>query len=91
MAHAVEVRPPFLDHRIMEFAATLPRTLKINGARQKYLLKELMRPKLPATIIQRKKTGFDIPAHEWFRGPLKALSDGNPGIGRSRALRIISL
>ena len=73
MAHAVEVRPPFLDHRIVEFAATLPSDLKINGARQKYLLKELMRTKLPATIIQRKKTGFDIPAHEWFRGPLKAL------------------
>ncbi len=73
MAHAVEVRPPFLDHRILEFAATLPSELKINGARQKYLLKELMRTKLPANILQRKKTGFDIPAHEWFRGPLKAL------------------
>jgi asparagine synthase (glutamine-hydrolysing) len=73
MAHAVEVRPPFLDHRILEFAATLPSELKINGARQKYLLKELMRTKLPAPILQRKKTGFDIPAHEWFRGPLKAL------------------
>jgi asparagine synthase (glutamine-hydrolysing) len=73
MAHAVEVRPPFLDHRIVEFAATLPSALKINGARQKYLLKELMRPKLPPAIIQRKKTGFDIPAHEWFRGPLRAM------------------
>ena len=73
MAHAVEVRPPFLDHRIVEFAATLPPALKINGARQKYLLKELMKPKLPPAIIQRKKTGFDIPAHEWFRGPLQAL------------------
>jgi asparagine synthase (glutamine-hydrolysing) len=73
MAHAVEVRPAFLDHRIVEFAATLPSELKIHGSRQKYLLKELMRTKLPAPILQRKKTGFDIPAHEWFRGPLKAL------------------
>lgn len=73
MAHAVEVRPTFLDHRIVEFAATLPSELKIHGSRQKYLLKELMRTKLPAPILQRKKTGFDIPAHEWFRGPLKAL------------------
>jgi len=73
MAHAVEVRPPFLDHRIIEFAATLPTDLKIRGSRQKYLLKELMKPRLPVAVIQRKKTGFDIPSHEWFRGPLRSL------------------
>ena len=73
MAHAVEVRPPFLDHRIIEFAATVPASLKIRGSRQKYLLKELMKPRLPVSIIQRKKVGFDIPAHEWFRGPLRSL------------------
>ena len=47
MAHALEVRPPFLDHRIVEFAASLPASLKIRGSRQKVLLKELMRDKLP--------------------------------------------
>jgi asparagine synthase (glutamine-hydrolysing) len=73
MAHAVEVRPPFLDHRIVEFSSTLPTDLKIRGARQKYLLKELMKPKLPAAIVQRKKIGFDIPAHEWLRGTLRSL------------------
>jgi asparagine synthase (glutamine-hydrolysing) len=73
MAHSVEVRPPFLDHRIIEFAATIPTKLKIRGDRQKYVLKELMRPKLPSSITQRKKVGFDIPAHEWFRGPLRGL------------------
>ncbi|MDR3747919.1 MAG: asparagine synthase (glutamine-hydrolyzing) [Acidobacteriota bacterium] len=73
MAHAVEVRPPYLDHRIVEFAATLPDSLKIRGSRQKFLLKELMRDKLPPAILQRKKMGFDIPAHEWFRGPLLPL------------------
>jgi len=73
MAHAVEVRPAFLDHRIVEFAATLPAHLKMRGARQKVILKELMRDKLPARILTRSKTGFDIPAHEWFRGPLRAL------------------
>jgi asparagine synthase (glutamine-hydrolysing) len=73
MAHAVEVRPPFLDHRIIEFAASLPLDLKIRGARQKYLLKEVMRSKLPAAIVQREKIGFDIPAHDWFRGPLRAM------------------
>ena len=72
MAHSVEVRPPFLDHRIVEFAAKLPSDLKVRGTRQKYLLKQLMAPRLPAPVVRRPKIGFDIPAHEWFRGPLRA-------------------
>jgi asparagine synthase (glutamine-hydrolysing) len=73
MAHSLEVRPPFLDHRIAEFAASLPESLKIRGAAGKYVLRELMRVKLPASVIERKKTGLDIPAHDWFRGALKPL------------------
>lgn len=73
MAHSLEVRPPFLDHRIVEFAATLPASLKIQGSRQKVLLKELMKDKLPASVLQRKKVGFDIPAHDWLRGCLRPL------------------
>jgi asparagine synthase (glutamine-hydrolysing) len=73
MAHSLEVRPPFLDHRIVEFAATLPASLKINGSRQKVLLKELMRDKLPPSVLSRKKVGFDIPAHDWLRGCLRPL------------------
>ena len=73
MAHSVEVRPPFLDHRIVEFAAKLPASLKIRGTQQKYVLKELMKDKLPSAILHRKKIGFDIPAHEWLRGPLRSL------------------
>jgi asparagine synthase (glutamine-hydrolysing) len=73
MAHALEVRPPFLDHRIVEFAAALPADLRIRGSRQKVVLKELMRAKLPPRILARKKIGFDIPAHEMLRGPLRPL------------------
>jgi len=73
MAHAIEVRPPFLDHRIVEFAANLAPALKIQGARQKIVLKHLMKDRLPKSILRRKKVGFDIPAHEWLRGPLKEL------------------
>jgi asparagine synthase (glutamine-hydrolysing) len=73
MAHAVEVRPPFLDHRIVEFANALPSCLKIAGSRQKIVLKALMKDKLPQAIVRRKKVGFDIPAHEWLRGPLRSL------------------
>jgi asparagine synthase (glutamine-hydrolysing) len=71
MAHSLEVRPPFLDHRIVEFAATLPPSLKMQGSRQKIVLKQLMKDKLPEMILRRKKVGFDIPAHEWLRGPLR--------------------
>jgi asparagine synthase (glutamine-hydrolysing) len=73
MAHSLEVRPPFLDHRIVEFAATLPESFKVHGSRLKYLLKELMRDKLPRSILERRKEGFDIPAHDWFRGVLQPL------------------
>jgi len=71
MAHSIEVRPPFLDHRIIEFAARLPESLQMKGSRQKIVLKHLMKDKLPGSVLTRKKVGFDIPAHEWLRGPLK--------------------
>jgi asparagine synthase (glutamine-hydrolysing) len=73
MAHSIEVRPPFLDPRIVDFAASLPQDWKIRGFRQKYILKELMRGKLPEGVLTRPKTGFDIPTHDWFRGPLRPL------------------
>jgi asparagine synthase (glutamine-hydrolysing) len=73
MAHSLEVRPPFLDHRIVEMAASLPEIFKIRGGRLKYILRELMKDKLPPSVIRRKKEGFDIPIHDWFRGPLRPL------------------
>jgi asparagine synthase (glutamine-hydrolysing) len=73
MAHSLEVRPPFLDPRIVDFARSLPEDLKIRGFKQKFVLRELMRGKLPAAVLNRKKTGFDIPTHDWFRGPLRDL------------------
>ncbi len=73
MAHSLEVRPPFLDHRIVEFANRLPASLKIAGSRQKVVLQQLMKDKLPHSILHRPKLGFDIPAHDWLRGPLRTL------------------
>jgi asparagine synthase (glutamine-hydrolysing) len=75
MAHSLEVRPPFLDHRIVEFAASLPEDFKVRGGTLKYLLRELMNAKLPPSVLSRKKEGFDIPAHRWFRGPLRTLME----------------
>jgi asparagine synthase (glutamine-hydrolysing) len=94
MAHALEVRPPFLDHRIVEFAASLPANFKIEGARQKVVLKELMKDKLPASVLTKKKTGLDVPSHEWLRGPLRglmlnALNEGmadHPGLFKKTAI-----
>jgi asparagine synthase (glutamine-hydrolysing) len=73
MAHSLEVRPPFLDPRIVDFAGGLPGRLKIQGFTQKRVLRELMRGKLPEAVLKRPKTGFDIPAHDWFRGTLKEM------------------
>jgi len=73
MAHSLEVRPPFLDHRIVEFAGSLPEKLKVNGGRKKVVLKHLMKGKLQGSLLQRSKTGLDIPTHDWLRGPLRGL------------------
>jgi len=83
MAHSIEVRPPFLDHRIVEFAASLPSHFKIRGSRQKVILKNLMKGKLPPPILKRKKIGFDIPAHHWLRGPLRELMQDTLAAGAS--------
>src|SRR5260370_36682424 len=73
MAHSLEVRPPLLDHRIVEFAASLPENLKIRGGNKNVLLKEVMKGKLPPSILNRKKNGFDCPPHDWFRNVLRPL------------------
>jgi asparagine synthase (glutamine-hydrolysing) len=73
MAHSLEVRPPFLDPRIVDFAAALPSEFKLHGMTTKYVLRELMRAKLPKSILSRPKIGFDIPIHDWFRGTLRNL------------------
>jgi asparagine synthase (glutamine-hydrolysing) len=72
MAHSLEVRPPYLDHRIIEFAASLPDRFKVSGRSHKLILKRLMRSKLPKSVLRRAKTGLDIPTHDWLRGPLRA-------------------
>lgn len=73
MAHSVEVRPPFLDDRIVEFAGGLPERFKFAGGQTKFLLRRLMKDRLPQAVLKRPKVGFDIPIHEWFRGVLRPL------------------
>lgn len=72
MAASVELRVPFLDHKLLEFCLTLPDELRLHGDVGKYLLKQHARRLLPAAIIDRKKQGFPVPIGPWFRGPLHA-------------------
>ena len=71
MAHSVEVRPPFLDHRLVEFACSLPGNFKIKAGRVKNVLKEALRELLPSDLLDRPKEGFIMPINEWLLGQLK--------------------
>ncbi|MGH9587579.1 MAG: asparagine synthase (glutamine-hydrolyzing), partial [Acidobacteriaceae bacterium] len=73
MAHAVEARPPFLDDRIVDFAGRLPDRFKLRGVQTKVALRQLMKEKLPSSVLNHAKIGLDIPIHEWFRGILSPL------------------
>lgn len=67
MAASIEARVPLLDHKLVEFAASLPSNMKLKGLTRKYLLKKVARTWLPNEIIDRKKQGFPIPMSLWFR------------------------
>jgi asparagine synthase (glutamine-hydrolysing) len=71
MAHSLEARSPFLDHELMEFAASLPARLKVSGMKKKALLRDALRGWVPDAILDRPKRGFSVPMAAWFRGELK--------------------
>ena len=76
MAHSLEARPPLLDHRLAEFAATIPAHYRLRGGTTKYLFKQAMRGILPDAIIDRQKHGFAVPMATWFRGDLAEFARG---------------
>jgi asparagine synthase (glutamine-hydrolysing) len=71
MRYALEVRAPFLSGKVVDFLTTLPYEYKFNGFTTKYILKELMKDKLPKNIVYRKKKGFGVPVSEWLKKDLK--------------------
>jgi asparagine synthase (glutamine-hydrolysing) len=83
MAVSLEAREPLLDHRLIEFAATLPEGLRIRKGQGKWLMKKTMRRYLPDDILYRSKQGFVTPIAQWFRGPL---AEAARGIGASASL-----
>jgi asparagine synthase (glutamine-hydrolysing) len=73
MAHSIESRVPLLDNEVIDFAATLPASLKIKDGRRKHVLKEVAATLLPRDILERRKQGFGVPLGTWFRGNLREL------------------
>ncbi|MGH6726265.1 MAG: asparagine synthase (glutamine-hydrolyzing) [Pseudolabrys sp.] len=75
MAVSLEVRPPLLDHRVVEFAWRLPRRLRIHGGETKWLLRRVLDRYVPRDLVQRPKMGFAVPLADWLRGPLRAWAE----------------
>jgi asparagine synthase (glutamine-hydrolysing) len=84
MAHSLEARVPFLDHRVVEFAAALPPHLKLHGLTKKYILKRAMARDLPPTILSARKRGFNVPMPVWLAGQLRDLVHDVLGASRLR-------
>ena len=83
MAHSLEVRVPILDHRLVEFASSLPSDLLIRGGSTKHVFKHALRRTIPDDVLDRKKQGFDLPVAAWLSGPLAdeldfLVSSGSP-------------
>ena len=71
MAHSLEVREPLMDHKLVEWAATLPSAFKLQGSNGKMFFKKALEAKLPDDVLYRPKMGFAVPLARWFRGPLR--------------------
>jgi asparagine synthase (glutamine-hydrolysing) len=75
MAVSLEAREPLLDHKLLEFAARVPASLKLKDGQSKYLLRRVLEKRVPRSIIERKKSGFAAPIGEWLRGPLAPMTN----------------
>jgi asparagine synthase (glutamine-hydrolysing) len=74
MAASLELRPPFLDHRLVELAFSLPSSVKVRGGVTKWVVKEIARQYLPPDIVDRRKVGFRVPLDAWFRSGLREMA-----------------
>jgi asparagine synthase (glutamine-hydrolysing) len=74
MANSVELRVPLLDHKVLEFAASLPVEYKLRGFTTKYMLKRALKGRVPKQVIERKKAGLPVPLQSWMSGALRDFS-----------------
>lgn len=95
-AHALELRAPFLDVKVAEFAGKIPAAYRVNGSTTKYVLREAMKGIVPPPVIDRPKLGFPVPLKTWMRGPLyepirETLTNGDlqPWINQKAALHLL--
>jgi asparagine synthase (glutamine-hydrolysing) len=75
MSVGLETRIPFLDHRLIEFAWTLPCNYKVRSGQSKWILRQVLHRYVPRNLVERPKMGFGIPLHKWLRGPLREWSE----------------
>jgi asparagine synthase (glutamine-hydrolysing) len=90
MAASLESRVPFLDHKLVEFAARMPERMKLRGWTTKHVLREAMQGVLPEEILTRSKMGFPVPLGRWLRGPFRHLLDEYVLSERARARGIFN-
>lgn len=96
MAHSLELRVPFLDVKVAEFAAKIPEKYRVKGSTTKYVLREAMRGIIPASVVDRPKLGFPVPLKHWIKDPLYepiretlASGDLSPWIDQKAAIRLL--
>src|SRR5262249_42906166 len=83
MANSLEARVPLLDHLLVEFACRLPANLRLRGSQTKYLLRRVLRGRVPDEVLTRAKKGFAVPLRSWFGKRLPGFFRERLGIGSS--------